>query len=194
MPICPPRPNAHQRKAPSPVSRRSRARPRPGTYTVSLSAGGWVDVVQDGHSLKPRAFSGATDCDGIRKTMKYELSASPFVLQITGSQSRFSFGCDPAIGIGQGGRALPKGTACYCFTCDIRTDRKSSDQRNGASACRIPHLPTPVCVRGLRPRTRMERHDARLAGLVPPSPSCSGRPARRRAPRTRALSCLPRLR
>src|ERR1700722_14386832 len=58
--------------------------PMPGTYTVSLSAGGWVDVVQDGHALKPKAFSGATDFDGIRKTMKYEISASPFVLQVSG--------------------------------------------------------------------------------------------------------------
>lgn len=57
-----------------------------GIYTVSLSSGGWVDVVQDGHALKPKAFSGATDCGGIRKTMKYELSASPFVLQISGSK------------------------------------------------------------------------------------------------------------
>ena len=57
--------------------------PKPGVYTVSLSAGGWVDLVQDGHALKPKAFSGATDCDGIRKTMKYEISASPFVLQLT---------------------------------------------------------------------------------------------------------------
>ena len=60
--------------------------PKAGLYTVSLSAGGWVDVVQDGHFLKPKAFSGATDCDGIRKTMKYELSASPFVLQVSGSR------------------------------------------------------------------------------------------------------------
>ena len=51
--------------------------PKAGVYTISLSAGAWVDVVQDGHFLKPKAFSGATDCDGIRKTMKYELSASP---------------------------------------------------------------------------------------------------------------------
>ena len=43
-------------------------------------------MVQDGHFLKPRAFSGATDCDGIRKTMKYELGASPFVLQVSGSK------------------------------------------------------------------------------------------------------------
>jgi hypothetical protein len=60
--------------------------PKAGLYTISLSAGAWVDVVQDGHDLKPKAFSGATDCDGIRKTMKYELSASPFVLQISGAR------------------------------------------------------------------------------------------------------------
>ena len=60
--------------------------PKAGLYTISLSAGGWVDVVQDGHFLKPKAFSGATDCDGIRKTMKYELSASPFVLQVSGTK------------------------------------------------------------------------------------------------------------
>jgi hypothetical protein len=61
-----------------------KAAPKAGVYTISLSAGGWVDVVQDGHFLKPKGFSGATDCDGIHKTMKYELSASPFVLQISG--------------------------------------------------------------------------------------------------------------
>src|ERR1700741_1831233 len=60
--------------------------PKAGIYTISLSAGAWVDVVQDGHLLKPKAFSGATDCDGIRKTMKYELAASPFVLQVSGAK------------------------------------------------------------------------------------------------------------
>ncbi|MDB5564074.1 MAG: hypothetical protein JWP84_640 [Tardiphaga sp.] len=59
--------------------------PKAGIYTISLSSGAWVDVVQDGHILKPKAFSGATDCDGIRKTMKYELAASPFVIQISGA-------------------------------------------------------------------------------------------------------------
>ena len=61
-----------------------KAAPKAGIYTISLSAAGWVDVVQDGHFLKPKAFSGATDCDGIRKTMKREISASPFVIQISG--------------------------------------------------------------------------------------------------------------
>jgi hypothetical protein len=60
--------------------------PKAGIYTISLSKGGWIDLVQDGHALKPKAFSGATDCDGIRKTMKYEISASPFVLEISGTR------------------------------------------------------------------------------------------------------------
>ena len=62
--------------------------PKAGLYSISLSSGGWVDVVQDGHFLKPKAFSGATDCDGIRKTMKYELSAAPFVLQVSGAREK----------------------------------------------------------------------------------------------------------
>jgi hypothetical protein len=59
--------------------------PKAGIYTVSLSAGAWVDVIQDGHPLKPKAFSGAMDCEGIRKTMRYEISPSPFVLQVSGA-------------------------------------------------------------------------------------------------------------
>ncbi|RXH21449.1 MULTISPECIES: hypothetical protein [Bradyrhizobium] len=57
-----------------------------GLYTISLSIGAWIDVVQDGHVLKPVAFSGATDCSGIRKTVKYELSSQPFVLQVSGAK------------------------------------------------------------------------------------------------------------
>jgi hypothetical protein len=60
---------------------------KPAIYTVSLSTYAWVDVVQDGQFLKPKATSGATDCVGIRKTMKYELSASPFVLQVSGIEA-----------------------------------------------------------------------------------------------------------
>jgi hypothetical protein len=60
--------------------------PKAGSYTVSLSNGAWIDLVQDGHFLKPTAFSGATDCEGIRKTVKFDLSAAPFVLQISGAR------------------------------------------------------------------------------------------------------------
>ena len=54
--------------------------------TRSACPRGLGRLVQDGHFLKPVAFSGATDCDGIRKTMKYELSDKPFVLQISGAK------------------------------------------------------------------------------------------------------------
>ena len=57
-----------------------------GIYTVSMPTGAWIDLVQDGHNLKPKAFSGATDCDGIRKTVKFDISASPFVLQLSGTK------------------------------------------------------------------------------------------------------------
>jgi len=57
--------------------------PKAGAYTVNLSSGAWIDVVQDGEQLKPMAFSGATDCDGIRKTVKFDLSAGPFIVQIS---------------------------------------------------------------------------------------------------------------
>jgi hypothetical protein len=63
-----------------------KAAPKAGLYTVSLSAGAWVDLVQDGHFLKPKGFSDATDCDGIRKTMKYEISAKPLLLQVSGTK------------------------------------------------------------------------------------------------------------
>ena len=38
-----------------------RAAPKAGLYTISLSGNAWVDVVQDGHFLKPKGVSGATD-------------------------------------------------------------------------------------------------------------------------------------
>ncbi len=55
-----------------------------GIYTISLSAAAWVDVLQNGSFLKPKAFSGATGCDGIRKTMKFELVAGPAIIQVSG--------------------------------------------------------------------------------------------------------------
>ena len=118
--------------------------PKAGLYTISLSSGGWVDVVQDGHFLKPMAFSGATDCDGIRKTMKYELSASPFVLQISGTKEEFDLDRDPADRIGGSGRqtvTFTRPVSLLLFAArDIPIDRKSVGiRRNSASACRIPN-------------------------------------------------------
>lgn len=55
-----------------------------GTYAISLSAGAWLDAIQDGKSLKTVAFSGATDCEGIRKVVTFALKAEPLVVQVSG--------------------------------------------------------------------------------------------------------------
>jgi hypothetical protein len=57
---------------------------RAGTYKVTLSSEGWVDLVQEGHTVKSTAFSGATGCDGVRKSVKFELAAKSFTVELSG--------------------------------------------------------------------------------------------------------------
>jgi hypothetical protein len=54
-----------------------------GTYKVSVSSDAWIDVVQNGRLVKSRAFTGARDCEGIRKSVKFDLKAEPFVVQLS---------------------------------------------------------------------------------------------------------------
>ncbi len=55
-----------------------------GTYKISLSAEGWIDVVQDGQAVKSSAFSGALGCEDIRKSVKFDLAAKPFTIELSG--------------------------------------------------------------------------------------------------------------
>ena len=55
-----------------------------GVVQLSLSAGAWVDAIQDGRYLKPAAHSGALDCPGIRKLVKFELQKGPVTFQFSG--------------------------------------------------------------------------------------------------------------
>lgn len=63
------------------------APPQAGTYKISLSAEGWIDVVQDGQVVKSTAFSGALGCEGIRKSVKFDLAAKPFTIELSGIKS-----------------------------------------------------------------------------------------------------------
>jgi len=54
------------------------------TYKVTLSTEGWIDMIQDGHAIKSSAFSGATGCEGVRKSVKFPLAAQPFTLEFSG--------------------------------------------------------------------------------------------------------------
>ena len=58
-----------------------------GTYKITLSSEGWIDVVQGGGRLKSIAATGATDCDGVRKSVKFELAKAPFTVQFSGIEA-----------------------------------------------------------------------------------------------------------
>jgi hypothetical protein len=55
-----------------------------GRYHITLSAGGWIDVIQDGRFAKSGDASGAEGCEGIRKSVTFDLAATPFIVQFTG--------------------------------------------------------------------------------------------------------------
>jgi hypothetical protein len=54
-----------------------------GTYKITLSAEGWIDVTQSGNTVKSTGFSGALGCEGIRKSVKFDLVAAPFTVEFS---------------------------------------------------------------------------------------------------------------
>jgi len=58
--------------------------PRAGVYQLTLSDEAWVDVVQDGRYARSVGSSRRSDCPGLRKSVRFELAASPIVVQISG--------------------------------------------------------------------------------------------------------------
>jgi hypothetical protein len=55
-----------------------------GIYQVTLSEDAWLDIVQDGRYARTVGHSGRGDCPGLRKSVRLELTATPFVLQVSG--------------------------------------------------------------------------------------------------------------
>jgi hypothetical protein len=55
-----------------------------GAYAITLSAAGWIDVVQNAQPVKSTASTGATGCDGVRKSVKFQLAKMPFTVQLSG--------------------------------------------------------------------------------------------------------------
>lgn len=62
----------------------ARAPAKAGIYKITLSLEGWIDVIQDGHAVKSTAFSGALGCEGVRKSVKFDLAARPLTLELSG--------------------------------------------------------------------------------------------------------------
>jgi hypothetical protein len=55
-----------------------------GSYKITLSAEGWIDVAQSGNTVKSTAFSGALGCEGVRKSVKFDLATAPFTVELSG--------------------------------------------------------------------------------------------------------------
>lgn len=59
--------------------------PKAGTYRITLSEAAWIDVIQAGAALRAAAHSGATGCDGVRKSVKFELGSGPMIIELSGT-------------------------------------------------------------------------------------------------------------
>ncbi|HJW42400.1 MAG TPA: hypothetical protein VJ476_14380, partial [Rhizomicrobium sp.] len=57
--------------------------PRAGDYYVSLSGEAWIDVVQGNALVASTAHTGDPDCPGLRKSVRFTLSASPLTVEIS---------------------------------------------------------------------------------------------------------------
>lgn len=56
-----------------------------GIYQITLSDEAWIDVVQDGRYARSVGNTGRSDCPGVRKSVRFELSVAPFVVQVSGA-------------------------------------------------------------------------------------------------------------
>jgi hypothetical protein len=77
-------------RAPAPAGQNGSLRfeAKAGIYQITLTEPAWTDLVQDGVLLKPSEFSGVKDCEGARKSLRYDLKAGPAVLQISNAPGR----------------------------------------------------------------------------------------------------------
>src|SRR5262245_57337749 len=57
----------------------------PAVYQVTLSSEGWIDLVQEGKALDSTDHSGAKNCPGLRKSVRFKVGAAPVVFEISGA-------------------------------------------------------------------------------------------------------------
>jgi hypothetical protein len=60
---------------------------KPGVYKITISSPGWIDVLDGENYLHPKAFTGATECEGARKSVKFDLPSRPLGLQFSGVEA-----------------------------------------------------------------------------------------------------------
>jgi hypothetical protein len=60
---------------------------RHGIYQITLGEEAWIDVVQNGRLVGSTAFTGKMGCKGVRKSVRFEISPGPVIIQISGAGS-----------------------------------------------------------------------------------------------------------
>jgi hypothetical protein len=55
-----------------------------GTFQVTLADEGWIDLVQNGKHADSTDHTGAKECPGLRKSVRFTVGAAPTVLQLSG--------------------------------------------------------------------------------------------------------------
>jgi hypothetical protein len=56
---------------------------KPGVYKITISSEGWIDVLDGDSYLHPTAFTGATGCEGARKSVKFDLPSRALAIQFS---------------------------------------------------------------------------------------------------------------
>ena len=59
-----------------------------GLYQITISNHAWIDIVQNNELVQSTAFSGDKNCKTLRKSVQYELSEGPAIVQISGSPDK----------------------------------------------------------------------------------------------------------
>jgi hypothetical protein len=57
---------------------------KPGVYKITISSPAWIDVIDGEDYLHPKAFTGATGCEGARKSVKFDLPSRALAVQFSG--------------------------------------------------------------------------------------------------------------
>ena len=52
---------------------------------MTLSGEGWIDLAQNGTALDSTDHTGAKNCPGLRKSVRFDVGAAPLALQISGA-------------------------------------------------------------------------------------------------------------
>jgi hypothetical protein len=58
------------------------------TYQVTVSAGAWVDVVENGELVEQSGYVRRTDCPGVDKSIRFKTDGGPLTIQISGAYAR----------------------------------------------------------------------------------------------------------